>query len=259
MSIDLDLDECDRLILFYLYLVGKARLRDIVKTLMEKCGKLRTREGFYRRIKRRLIKLGLVEKKKAENKVSHYYLTEQGAKYVAKGVTSKNEVEMLIEKIASRHPVKIKRREYVEHVRFDMVIRKKNKNNYIKIVEGFTIPENNETFMETLRAIENSKEKWTHLTRLREHLEIIVNEKMHIANIVNLAQTHPNRQYTLIIIGTNPQEIPEETKNKISQIGMYLNELLDKALERIEKLQKQKRGNLEIIFTNNKTPKQIEK
>ncbi|MGQ4892885.1 MAG: helix-turn-helix transcriptional regulator [Candidatus Njordarchaeia archaeon] len=154
-----ELDECDRVILLYLYLTETARLKDIIENLKEKCENLNDRTSFYRRIERRLMKQGLVEKHQEGKNRTYYTLTEKGKKKLAKGVATKREIMMLIEKTIRKIKAKKIEKTNKGYIHFDIAIEKNNKKKYIKIVEGFTTPEDTQSLLETLKIIEKKRKR----------------------------------------------------------------------------------------------------
>ena len=252
-----ELDKCDRLILLYLYLVEMARLRDIVDKLGEMCEKLRDRSSFYRRIRRRMISSGLVEKINVKG-INYYRLTEVGERAVVGGLRTGEELRLLIRGIVEKMGFSEIGSRDLEFIRFDFAINCGGKIRYIKIVNGFTLPKNVEEFKEILKVAEFGGEK-DMFYRLRKHFDIIVDEKSYLNSLINLAQRYIDNEYMLIIIGTDPKEIPIEIKDIISDVGGRIKQILDRALDRMEVVVRQAPKNLRILFTNNKTLDRLEK
>ncbi len=250
-----ELSECDHLILLYIHLMGKTTLREIYKALSDKCQKLNRRDSFYRRIQRKLISHKLVEKH-GQGKNAYYTLTKKGKETVEEKTPTKQQALMIIENKLKKKGKKYKKNTVKAFVTFDITIENEEKHN-IKIVEGYTLPKNTEHLEKLLKEAAANPQANKEITALIRHLEQIVKEKTHIANTIIEAQRNPSEKYTLIIIGTNPENIPQTIKNQINQIAKHTQTLLKKAIERIQTLQKQKPKNLQIQFIQ--TTQEIDK
>ena len=244
---EVELDECDQLILLYIHLMGKATLKEIYKALKDKCPNLNRRDSFYRRIQRKLESNKLVEKHVEGKRKAYYTLTKKGEEAVKGRKPTKQQVLMIIENKLKRKGVRYKKNTVKAFVAFDITIENGEKHN-IKIVEGYTMPKNTEHLEKLLKEAAANPQAEKEINALIKHLEQIVKEKTHIANTILEAQRNPQEKYTLIIIGTNPENIPQTVKNQINQIAKHTQTLLQKATERIQALQKQKPKNLQIQF-----------